>query len=119
MAAAGVVRPPAAEPHGAVRHVLPALALLAEAVILELEHGGEGEGVVGAGHVHLLRPEARIGPEDVLAVMAGDGGDRPVLIVHVDARLADPARDGADQARRMAAVLQLGRAAWRDRGLQS
>src|SRR3546814_20573562 len=40
MAAAGVVRPPAAEPHGAVRHVLPALALLAEAVILELAHGG-------------------------------------------------------------------------------
>src|SRR4051794_5140417 len=46
MAAAGVVGPLAAEANGAVAHVVAALALLAEAVVLELQHGGEGEGVV-------------------------------------------------------------------------
>src|SRR5215203_5592144 len=45
MTAAGVVGPPAAEPDRAVADILPAVALLAEAVALELQHGGEGEGV--------------------------------------------------------------------------
>ena len=67
MAAAGVVGPPAAELDGAVADVLAALALLAEAVVLELQHGGEGEGVVGAGDVDVLRPDAGVRPQDLLA----------------------------------------------------
>src|SRR6516225_10662321 len=49
--AAGIVGPLAAEADGAVADVVPPLALIAEAVIFELQHGGEGEGVVRAGNV--------------------------------------------------------------------
>ena len=104
MAAAGVVGPLAAEPDRAVAHVVAALALLAEAVVLELQHGGEGEGVVGAGEVDVLRPDPRVRPQDVLGVVAGDGRDRPVLVVHVGARLAAAADHAADQHRMLAAV---------------
>src|SRR6185503_19853270 len=88
MPAAGVVGPLAAELDGAVADVVATLALLAEAVILELQQGGEGEGVVGTGEVDVLRPDAGAGPQDVLGVVAGDGRDRAGLIVHVAARLA-------------------------------
>src|SRR5215472_13444155 len=46
-----IVRPATPELDDPARHVLPALALLAEAVVLELKHGGEGEGVIGARDV--------------------------------------------------------------------
>ena len=105
MAAAGVVGPLSAQPHGAVGDVVATLALLAEAVILELQHGGEGEGVVGAGDVDVLRADAGIGPQDVLGIVASDGRDRAGLVVHVGARLAAAADDAADQGARMAAVL--------------
>ena len=59
MPARGVVRPPAAQPHGAVGDVVAAFALLAEPVILKLQHRGEGEGVVGAGGIDILGPARR------------------------------------------------------------
>jgi len=64
MAARGVVRPLAAEADRAVRHVLPAVALLAEPVILELQHRREGEGVVGAGDIDILGADAAVRPQD-------------------------------------------------------
>src|SRR5688572_9809766 len=97
MAAARVVGAPAAQPYGAVADVLAAFALPAEAVILELQHGGEGEGVVGAGDVDILRADAGVGPQDIARVPAGYRRDRPRLVVHVGARLGHAARDGADQ----------------------
>src|SRR5262249_57917198 len=59
MAARGVVRPLAAELDDAARDVPSALALLAEPVLLELEHGRERERVVGACDVDVLRTDAR------------------------------------------------------------
>src|SRR6185436_9696562 len=97
MAAAGVVGTLAAQPDGAVAHVLAAFALLAEAVVLKLQHGGEGKRVVGAGDVDVLRADAGVGPQDLARVLAGHRRDRPRLIVHVRARLAHAARNGADQ----------------------
>src|SRR4029079_18860488 len=84
MAARCVVRPFPAEHDGAVRDVVATLPLLAEAVVLELQHGGEGEGVIGAGKVDILRADAGVRPEDFPGIMAGDGGDWPDLVVHVD-----------------------------------
>src|SRR5262249_34935513 len=97
MAAAGVVGAPAPGPDGAVAHVLAAFALPAEAVVLELQHGSEGEGVVGAGDVDILRADTGVGPQDLARVSAGHRRDRPRLIVHVGARLAHAARNGAYQ----------------------
>src|SRR5262245_62310672 len=88
MATAGVVGAPSAELDGAVADVLAALALLAEAVVLQLQHGGEGEGVVGAGDIDVLRCYARVRPQDLPSVVPGHGRDRPCLVVHVAARLA-------------------------------
>src|ERR1051326_4556049 len=65
MPAAGVVGSPPAEPDGAVAHVMPAFALLAEAVVLELKHRGERERVIRARYVHVLRADAGIGPQDL------------------------------------------------------
>src|SRR5262249_48087938 len=104
MAAAGVVGAPAPEPDGAVAHVLAAFALPAEAVVLELQHGSEGEGVVGAGDVDILRADTGVGPQDLARVSAGHRRDRPRLIVHVGARLAHAARNGAYQRSGVAAV---------------
>ena len=66
--AAGVVGALAAEPDGAVADVLAAFALLAEAVVLELQHGREGEGVVGAGDIDVLGPDAGVGPQDLARI---------------------------------------------------
>ena len=73
MAARRVVRPFSTEHDGAVGDVVAAVALLAEAVILELQHGGEGEGVIGAREVDVLRAHAGIRPEDVPGVVTGNG----------------------------------------------
>src|SRR5262245_28746329 len=73
MAAARIVGPTAAEANRAVADIGPAIALLAEAVILELQHGGEGEGVVRAGDVDVLRPDAGVGPQDLARIAAGHG----------------------------------------------
>src|ERR1043166_1409753 len=48
MATRRVIRAFPAEHDGAVGDVVAALAFLAEAVILQLQHGGEGKGVIGA-----------------------------------------------------------------------
>ncbi len=104
VAAGGVVRPRAAELDDARGDVVAALARLAKAVRLELHQGGEGEGVVGAGDVDLVRPDAGVRPQDVLGVVAGDGRDRPVLVVHVEPRLADPPGDRLDHRRRVFAI---------------
>src|SRR5207245_107831 len=58
VAARGVVGAPAAELDDPARDVLTALALLAEAVLLELQQRRERERVVGAGDVHVLRTDA-------------------------------------------------------------
>src|SRR5450755_3092293 len=73
MATGCVVRPFSTEHDGTVRDIVTALALLAEAVILELQHGGEGEGVIGAREIDIFRAHARIRPEDVLGVVTGNG----------------------------------------------
>src|SRR5438045_2240255 len=104
MPAAGVVGPTAAELDRAVANVFAALALLAEAVILELQHRREGEGVVGAGDVDVLRPDAGIWPKDLARVIAGNSRDRPVLVVHVEPRLVAAADDAANQHERVLAV---------------
>jgi len=105
MAARGVVGPLAAELDRAARHILAALALLAEPVFLELQHRREGEGVVGSGDVDILRPDPGIRPQDLPRIKAGDGRDRSVLVMHVEARLVAAADDAADQHQRMLAVL--------------
>src|SRR6185369_1453656 len=87
MPARGVVGTLAAQLDDAARDVGPALALLAEAVLLQLEHGGEGEGIVRAGHVHVLRPDAGLTEHDLLGVVAGHAADRPVGPVEVQPRL--------------------------------
>src|SRR6266851_6581319 len=92
VAARCVVGPPAAELDGPARHVLAALALLAEAVLLELEHGGEGEGVVGAGDAHVLGRDPRLPEDDVLGIVAGHPRDGAGGPVEVRARLVDPSR---------------------------
>src|SRR6266481_9985837 len=104
MAAAGVVGSPATELDGTAADIFAALALFAEAIILELQHGGEGEGVVGAGDVDVLRPDPSIRPQDLPGIIAGDGRDRPVLVVHVEPRLVAAADNPADQYQRMLAV---------------
>src|SRR5262249_42283133 len=96
MAPRGIVRTTAAELDDATRDVLAALPLLAEAVVLKLQHGGKGEGIVGASQVDLLRTHASIRPEDVLGVVARDRRYRSVLIVHVDPRLAAAPHHGTD-----------------------
>ena len=58
MAAAGVDRQPAAQVDLTTGHERPALALLAEAPILELQQDGDGEAVVDLGHVDVVRPES-------------------------------------------------------------
>ena len=50
-------------------------------------------------------PTPGIGPQDFLGVMAGDGRDRAVLVMHVHARLVAAPDDAADQDERMPAVL--------------
>src|SRR5215510_2447620 len=110
MPAAGVVRPPSAEFDGAIADVVPALALLAEAVVLELQHGRECERVVGARDVNVLRADARIGPEDLAGIPAGYGRDWTCLVVHVDAGLAHPARDAANKCQRVLEIARVIRA---------
>src|SRR5215510_15446797 len=104
MPAAGVVRPPSAEADAAVAHVLTAFALFAEAVVFELQHGGEGEGVVGAGDIDILGAHPGVGPQDLARVFAGNRRDRPVLVVHVGAGFAHAPGDAADQHAGMATV---------------
>src|SRR5258705_4751633 len=96
MPARGIVGPLPAQLDDAAGDVGPALALLAEAILLELEHGGEGEGVVGAGDVHVLRPDAGLAEHDLLGVVAGHAADRPMRPVEVEARLVDAAGDAHD-----------------------
>src|SRR6516164_1825730 len=73
MATRGVVRPFSTEHDGTVRDVVAAVALLAEAVVLELQHGGEGKGIIGAREIDVLRADAGIRPEDFFGVVAGNG----------------------------------------------
>src|SRR5262249_11702647 len=62
MPAAGIVRPLPAEANGAVADVLAAVALAAQAIILQLQHGGKGEGVIGARHVDFVGAYAGVWP---------------------------------------------------------
>src|SRR5476651_1851700 len=97
MAATRVVGSPPAQADCAVADILAALALLAESVILELQHRGEGEGIVRAGDVDVVRSDPGVGPQDFTGIMAGNGRDGSVLVVHIEARLAASADDAADQ----------------------
>src|SRR4029453_11166853 len=81
----------AAQLDDAARYVRPALALLAEAVLLELQHGGERERVIGAGDVDVVRADAGLAEHDVLGVIAGDAGDGPGGPVEIGPRLAPSA----------------------------
>src|SRR5712691_10197745 len=96
VAARSVVGPPAAQLDDPARHVRSALALLAEAVLLELEHGREGEGVVGAGDAHVLGCDPGLAEDDVLGVVAGHPRDGARGPVEVGTRLADPSRHPHD-----------------------
>src|SRR3989442_1276296 len=75
---------------------LAALALFAEAVLLELQQRRERERVVGAGDVHVLGPDAGLAEDDVLGVVAGDAGDGAVRPVEVEARLRHAPGDAHD-----------------------
>src|SRR5579883_1128532 len=88
MAARRVVRPLATKPGNATRDVFAAFSLLAETIVLQLQHRGEGEAIIGAGGIDILRPDACIRPKDFLGIITGDPSDWPALIVHVGARLA-------------------------------
>src|ERR671918_384412 len=72
VATRGVVGAPAAELDDPARDVMAALALLAEAVLLELQHRRKRERVVGAGDVHVVGADARLAEDDVLGVVARD-----------------------------------------------
>src|SRR5262245_5134435 len=104
MPAAGIVRPLSAKLDGAIADVISALALLAEAVVLELQHGRKCEGVVGACDVDVLGADAGVGPQDLAGIPASYRGDWTRLVVHVDARLAHATRDAAYERR---AVLEI------------
>src|SRR5256886_3879018 len=104
VAARGVVGPPAAELDDPARDVVAALALLAEAVLLELEHRRERERVVGAGDVHVVGPDAGLAEHDVLRVVTGDARDRAVRPVEVDAGLGHAPGDAHDGDGPVAAV---------------
>src|SRR6516164_4346431 len=97
MAAARIVGPSPAELDRAAADVFAAFALFAEAVILELQHRGEGEGVVGTGDVDVLRADPGIRPQDLPGIVASTDRSRPLLAMHVEARLAAAADDTADQ----------------------
>src|SRR5262249_12338446 len=109
MSAARIVRPPSAELDGAIADVVPALALLAEPIVLKLQHGRECKGVVGSGGVDVLRADTGVGPQDVAGISAGDRRDRTRLIVHIDARLAHATRDAADERRGVLEVARMSR----------
>src|SRR5262245_18015837 len=81
VAAAGIVGPPSAEANGAIADIVTTFALLAKTVVLELQHGGEGERVIGACDIHVLGTDAGIGPQNFARVGAGNGRNRPVLVV--------------------------------------
>ena len=99
LAASGVVGAAASEPDRAVAHVLAPFSFGAEAVVLELEQRGEGEGVVGPRDVDVLGPETRVGPQDVLCVVPRDPGERAVLEVVVRAGFQAAADDRLDSGR--------------------
>src|SRR2546428_8910081 len=107
VAARRVVGARAPELDDPARHVGAALALLAEPVLLQLEHGGECEGVVGAGDAAVLRRDPGLREDDVLGIVAGHARDGAVRPVEVQARLRHAARDAHDVDR---PVLQVARA---------
>src|SRR4051794_4578720 len=72
MPAARVVRTLSAEAHDAASDVVPAFALRTETVLLELEHRGERECVIGSCYVDVLGAQTRVRPEDFLGVITGD-----------------------------------------------
>src|SRR5882724_10219426 len=96
MAARGIVGPRAPELDDPARHVGAALALLAEPVLFQLQHRGEGEGVVRAGDVDLLGRDPGLGKDDVLGVVAGHPRDGAVRPVEVQAWLRHAARHAHD-----------------------
>src|SRR2546430_820107 len=95
-AARGVVGAPAAYLNDHAGDVLPPLSLLTETVFFQLQHGREGEGVVGAGQVRVVGPDARLAEDDVLGVVARDAGDRAVRPVEVQAGLRHAPGDAHD-----------------------
>src|SRR5215469_585574 len=104
MPAAGVVGTAAPQLYCAAADIFTALSLLAEPVILQLQHCREGKSIIGAGDVDVLRSDPGIGPEDLAGVIAGHCGDRPVLVMHVETRLVAAAHHAADQYQRLLAV---------------
>src|SRR6266545_7052421 len=99
VAARRVVGTRAPELDDPARHVGAALALLAEPVLLQLEHGGEREGVVGAGDVDVLGRDPGLRKDDVLGVVTGHPRDGAIRPVEVQARLRHAARDAHDMDR--------------------
>src|SRR6267142_1578404 len=63
VSAGGVIRTPPTQFDRPARHVRAALALRAEAIILELQHGREREGIVRAGNVDIFWPESGAAPQ--------------------------------------------------------
>ena len=77
VAAGSVVGPCTAKLDRAGGNIIPAFALFAKAVIFQLQHRRECEGIVGAGDIHVFRAEPGIWPEDVLGIMPGHSRYRP------------------------------------------
>src|SRR3989454_1647127 len=96
VAARRVVGARAPELDDPARHVGAALALLAEPVLLQLEHGGEREGVVGAGDVDVLGRDPGRRKDNVLGVVAGHPRDGAIRPMEVQARLRDAPGDAHD-----------------------
>src|SRR2546422_9885580 len=96
VAARGVVGALAAELDDPARHVRSTLALLAEPVLFQLQHGREGERVVRAGDVDVLGRDPGLREDDVLGVVAGHARDGAVRPVEVQARLRHAAGDAHD-----------------------
>ena len=105
LAAAGVVGPLGAETGDAAADVVAALALGAEPEVFQREHAGEGKGIVGAGDIDVLRPEAGVAPEDLARVAAGPRGDGAELIGHIGPRRTAPADHPEDTGGRMPVVV--------------
>ena len=96
MAAAGVVGPSAAQVDYAAGNVVLPFALLAPAVVLELQQHCVGEGVVAAGYVDVVVGHPGQVEYPGADVVARHPADRAVLVVEVAAGLGAAALDTED-----------------------
>src|ERR1700752_3286187 len=89
MPAIDVVRALATKFDDATGDILATLAFFAKAVIFQLQHGGERKGVVGAGHMDVLRCDPSHTKDARGSGFTSDRRDRSIVVEGVATRLGD------------------------------